>query len=191
MCEVGVMSLSPLVLVFRRRHVLKLAVGTLVAGLALPASAGEDDVKLYVGAFRFAGGDKEVQARDEAIEDVVSGMSFLVRGIARSRLTAANPIATNATIATSGASLTIAMDSRSFTGPLDGSKTKVKSSSGDDMDMHFEITKQSLTQVFAGDEKGRINTFTLDGSKGLDMLVHVYAKQLPKDLVYRVTYERS
>ncbi len=163
----------------------------MAASLARPAFAGDDDAKPYVGAFRHAGGDREREARDRAIDDVVAGMSFLVRKIARDRLTSANPIASSLAFSKSDTSLTVVMDTRSFTGPLDGSKTKVKSISGDEMEMSYDISKKSLTQKFEGDGKGRINIFRLDGDKGLDMKVRVYAQQLPKDLVYRLTYERA
>ncbi len=158
---------------------------------ATSAASAADDISAYVGAFRHSGGDKERLARDKAIDDVVSGMSFVVRGIARGRLTSANPIAVDVTCSTHDKSLTMTMDQRSFTAPIDGSTATVKSVTGDDIDMHYAITKNSLIQVFDRDGRGRVNTFTLDGTKGLAMAVRVYAKQLPKDLNYRLTYERS
>jgi len=177
--------------VLNRRRILYAGASAMIASFSPSASAAEDEAKAYMGAFRHAGGDKERAARDSAIEDVVSGMSFLVRKIARDRLTSANPIASDLKFSKSATSLTVVMDKRSFTGPLDGSKTKVKSISGDDMDMSYDITSKSLTQKFEADKKGRVNIFTLDGDKRLGMKVRVYAEQLPKDLVYRLTYERA
>jgi hypothetical protein len=175
----------------KRRHILIAAAGAVAPNLARAAPSGDDLLKAYVGAFRHTGGDKERIARDRAIEDVVSGMSFLVRKIARDRLTAANAIAVALTFSRTARSLTIAMDDRSFTGPLDGSKTKVKSIGGDEMDMSYQISRDSVTQNFERDGRGRTNTFTLDGDKSLRMNVRVFADQLPKDLVYELTYVRT
>ena len=131
-----------------RRSILWAAAGAVTARLSRAALAAEDDATAYLGAFRHAGGDKERAARDAAIDDVVAGMSFLVRRIARERLQSANPIASDLAFSKSPTTLTVVMDKRSFTGPLDGSKTRVKSISGDDMDMSYDISKKSLAQKF-------------------------------------------
>lgn len=171
---------------------LQLGAGALLGShVGSAAAANGDAVSSYVGQFRHVGGDTDREARDKAIDDVVSGMNGLIRGIARTRLIDANPIAERLGLVADASSLTVTMDKLSYTGPLDGGKVKVKSITGDDMDMHYEITKESLTQVFEGDGRGRVNIFTLGTEGRLLLKVRVYAEQLPKDLIYRLGYERE
>jgi hypothetical protein len=174
-----------------RRQLLVGVAGVLLTSLPRSANAAEDLLKPYLGPFRHSGGDKDLKARDRAIEGVVSEMSFLVRKMARDRLTAANAIAQAIIFSRTATSLTIAMDARVFTGPLDGSKTKVTSSGDTEIDMSYVLSKDSLTQNFERDGRGRINTFTLDGDKSLRLDVRVFADELPKDLVYKLSYVRK
>jgi hypothetical protein len=154
------------------------------------ALAGQEAIKPFLGSYRHAGGDKEREDRDKAIDDVVAGMNVFARGIARDRLKASNPIAAKLEMSADAKALTIAMDTRSYTAPLDGSWVKVKAITGDEMDMRFKIADSILDQIFSGDERGRVNAFRPSSGK-LVMNVRVHASKLPKDLVYKLTYERS
>jgi hypothetical protein len=154
------------------------------------ARAETDPLDSFLGRFRHSGGDSDRKARDKAIDDVVAGMSILVRGIARDRLKEANPIAAKLAFSTTDKDLTVAMDARSYTGPRDGGKVKVKGITGDEMEMHYAIATARIEQVFAAGEKGRTNRFSLDGDT-VAMRVRVHATQLPKDLVYTLTYTRA
>ena len=174
-----------------RRQLLVGVASVLLPSFARTANAAEDLLKPYLGPFRHSGGDKDLKARDRAIEGVVSEMSFLVRKMARDRLTAANAIASLLIFSRTSTELTIVMDDRSFTGPLDGTKTKVISSGDTEIDMNYVLSKNSLTQNFERDGRGRINTFTLEGDKSLRMDVRVFADELPKDLVYKLSYVRK
>lgn len=173
-----------------RRTVIELA--GLAATLALVPRelfAEEPAVNAFLGNFKHVGGNKEREARDRAIEDVVADMSFISRGIARDKLKQSNPVAQKLTLASDPKHLTVTMDGRSYKGPLDGSRVKVKTILGDEMDMHFKIKKAALDQVFSGEDKGRVNAFRFDGAK-LIFNVRVHASALPKDLVYKLTYEK-
>ncbi len=172
----------------RRRVLLLLC--TAGASLSGIARADADPLDPFVGRFRHSGGDKERQARDKAIDDVVAGMNVLVRGIARDRLKEANPIARVLSFAATSKDLTVTMDARSYTGPRDGKKVRVKGITGDELDMHYAIARFRVDQIFSAEERGRTNRFSLD-EEVVSMRIRVHATQLPKDLIYTLTYTRE
>jgi hypothetical protein len=182
----------PRVAIARRRFLRTLG-ACAAAAILLPKevfASAADTVKAFLGSFNHAGGDKERAARDKAIEDVVDDMSIFARGIARDKLKEANPIASTLKFAESGGSLTVTLGKRTYTAPLDGRSVKVKAINGDDMDMKYKVGENRIEQIFSGDEKGRINTFKLDGDT-VTMHVRIHAEALPKDLVYKLTYARG
>lgn len=143
----------------------------------------------FVGTYKFAGGDPERVAVDKAIDAVVSDMSGLVRGIARGRLTDANQVAEELILLGGGNTFAVMVDKRPYTGRLDGTPVKVKTVTGDMMDMRFEVGPQ-LAQIFTDEEKGRTNRFELRGDQ-LIMHVRVHATALPRELLYDLTYTRA
>jgi hypothetical protein len=173
-----------------RRTFIQLAGGA-TATLIAPSIAFADGEhhKAFLGAFKFIGGDAEREARDKAIESVVAEMSFLARGIARDKLKETNPIAAKLSFGATEKALTAALDSRSYTAPLDGSHVKVKGITGDEMKMCFKIRQGAIDQQFSSEDKGRDNGFRYADNK-IVMHVRVRAEKLPKDLVYKLTYER-
>lgn len=174
-----------------RRETLLVAVGAGLAsffGVGLAAAADESAVKAFLGSWKHIGGDAELKARDRAIDDVVSGMNGLIRGIARGRLAEANAIASSLVFSADKKSLTVAADGRKYTAPFDGTKKKVKVITGDEMKLHYAFPEKAISQVFEGDDKGRTNHFKHSGKK-LVMNVTVTATQLPKKLAYKLTYE--
>jgi hypothetical protein len=174
-----------------RRGVL-IATGAASLSTLLPREllAADGAEKPFVGTYKHAGGDKEREARDQAIEDVVSGMNIVSRTIARDRLKSANVIAAAITIASDGTSLTISLDSRTYTAPLSGSSVKVTGITGDKLDLSYAVSTGKIDQKFSGDGKGRVNSFTKSGEQ-LVMNVRVYSNQLPKDLKYKLTYKKA
>lgn len=155
-----------------------------------PALGGEPDHAPFLGKFKHSGGQADVEARDRAIDDVVKGMNVFARGIAKDRLKETNPIAQVMVFTATAKTLTIAMDERSHTAPLDGTKVKVKGITGDELDLHLVVAPGSLKQVFSAEDKGRINSFSFSGST-LVMHVRVHAEKLPKELIYKLSYERA
>jgi len=174
---------------FGRRELLTAAgAGVLATIFPLAASAG-DAATPFLGTFTFSGGDKERQAWEKAIDDVVSGMNAVVRGIARDKLKKSNPIATTLAFAADAKNLTVAFDSRTYTAPLDGAPVRITSILGDDMIMAFKIAGSDLDQRFTGSDDGRTNQFHVDG-KTCVMRVRVFSSKLPKDLVYALSYSK-
>lgn len=174
----------------RRRLLAALGLGGLAWTAPRGLLADEPAIKAFLGSYRHAGGDKERKARDQAIDDVVESMNFIARGIARDKLKETNPIAASLGISADTNNLTITLDGRTYTGPLSGGTVKVKAITGDLMDMRYAVTKTEITQVFSGDDRGRVNRYRLDSGK-LTLHVRVHSSRLPKDLVYSLTYTRA
>jgi hypothetical protein len=150
-------------------------------------AAKDDDAKRFVGRYHYSGGEKEVKARDEAIDGVVSEMNFLVRSIARSRLKASTPITAALRITSTPQQLTVSIGALSYTGPLNGRSVKVVGITGDELDMHYRVSAKRLEQIFKGERGGRVNTFTRNGAT-LGLSVRVFSPKLPKELRYKLSY---
>ncbi|NUP13403.1 MAG: hypothetical protein HOW73_45775 [Polyangiaceae bacterium] len=148
----------------------------------------ESPARAFVGSYRFVGGDVERAAVDRAIDTAIADMNGLVRGIARDRLVAANGVPSELAIVGGGNLLAVVVDRLPYTGRLDGIATKVKTSTGDVMDMRYQIGP-IIEQVFFDSEKGRVNRFELRGTQ-LVMHVRVHAQVLPREVVYDLTFER-
>lgn len=148
---------------------------------AVPAAAGRK-IADYVGAFHHTGGDADRRARDDAIEDVVKEMSFIVRGIARDRLKEANPIAQQVGVALDGEELTVSFDSRRYTAPLSGEPVEVVGITGDTLQLRHRFRKGRVLQLFDGGDKSRRNVLSLDDEGRLTVRVTVSSEKLPKDL---------
>jgi hypothetical protein len=152
--------------------------------LAAPARPTE-----LLGAYRFAGGQRERDALERAIDEVASEMSPLVRGIVRKKLRQATAIAAQLRIEADESHLTVRFDKVTWRAPLDGRRVPVKAVTGDDLELWYEVSERTIDQRFSGDEKGQHNRFWLDDDR-LQFRARIFAEALPKDLLYGLTYER-
>ena len=173
----------------RRRDILY-GIAALIPVAASPSLAFADSspVKSFVGTYEYAGDAAERKARDAAIDDVVSSMTAIARGIARDKLQEATAIPSHVIFAADTKNLTVT-EKAPLTAPLDGSAVDVKGYDDSDMKLTYEIGKDQIVQKLSGDGKGRKTNYTLD-SASLRVHVHVYAKQLPKPLDYDLTFAR-
>jgi hypothetical protein len=147
----------------------------------------------FVGTYEFVGGDAEKDAVTKAIEAGVAPLSPpLVRGVARSRLNAANEVPKQMVFLGYGKWFETRVDGYRYASYLDGSPYKVETSTGDVMDLRFKFPAQAgemMEQAFTDPAKGRVNTFEIVGNR-LIMHVRVSASLLPKDITYDLTFER-
>lgn len=147
-------------------------------------------VEEILGGYKHAGGDKERRALQAAIDDVVAGLGVVSREVARARLERANPIPSSLVLAADKQSLMLAYDAELYSAPLSGKTVKVRSSAGEEMELHVDMTKTSVDQVFSAEDASRTNRLHMvDGKLAIDVVVS--APQLPKALSYRLTYTRS
>jgi hypothetical protein len=144
------------------------------------------------GHYRFSGGEREIQARDQAIDDIVDGMSWLVRGTARSRLKKLNTIPRTITLDVHGDALTMTLPDAVYEAPLDGSPVRVKGPSGDPVELrHAVIGKDRLRQSFSDDDGIRVNFCDRRGDDHIRIVVVMRSDKLPKDLTYELTFRRA
>lgn len=176
---------------FGRRQLLlgaSAATTVLLAGRLVGAADAAVDLSKLCGTYRFAGGEAERRALSDAIEDVVQGLSAIARPIARARLQEANPVPEGLSLRSDAKRFTLAYAAETFTAPLDGTPAKVATSAGDDLELRVHFEKGTLRQVFSGEGKSRTNLLRREGDR-LAIYVRVRAEMLPKELVYRLTFE--
>lgn len=145
----------------------------------------------WVGRYHFVGGQAEFEGRDAAIEEIVQQLNVLIRGIARERLTKANPIPESLTITRSGDDLTVSLDERAHTAPLDGSVVDATDLFGDPIEYHVELDERRLRQHIVGKGGARTNTYRKAGSAKIVMKVRITAPRLPAPLTYSLTYAKQ
>lgn len=158
---------------------------------AKASSAAHESVDAFAGTYRFVGGKAQRDARDAAIDEVVSEMNLFVRGIARDRLRESNAIPTRITMQRSGESIAIAFDDRSYEARLDGTTTKVVGITGDTMKYRVQVLPRGVRQSFDGEDGGRINTMKTGDEGRLDVQVEVHSSRLPRTLRYRLAFRRE
>lgn len=150
----------------------------------------DETVDKLLGNYRFSGGAKERRALDAAIESVVRSMNPLVRPFARKALKRANKIPERARISRADDDLTVELDKRVYTAPINGDSVKVKGITGDMLDLSYVVANGRIEQRFVGESGGRTNVLAPRGEKHMRMAVRVYSDKLPKDLLYGLTYRR-
>ncbi len=144
----------------------------------------------FVGSYAHVGGDSERAAVDKAIEEGIATLSPpLVRGVARSRLNAANKVPKQLVFLAYDGWFEVQVDGRRYAARADGSPYKVETSTGDVMDLRYKFGS-TLEQSFSDPAKARVNTFELKDNR-LIMHVRVSASLLPKDITYTLTFERA
>lgn len=152
--------------------------------------ASPNEIAAMLGGYKHAGGKKERQRVASAIEDVVSRMSLFVRGVARDRLRAANPVPPSLLLSADARSFVLCYRDERFAAPLDGSAVTVRSRDGEAMSLRVALGDKAVSQRFFCEGKSRENRFRLEDER-LIVDVKVVAEQLPKVLAYRLTYTRA
>jgi len=157
-----------------------------------PERSHDDGIEAFSGHYRFAGGARELKARDAAIDEVVQEMSWIVRAAARKRLTRLNEIPRELTLRLGDEALTMVLPDAVYQAPLDGTPVMVEGPSGDDVVLtNRPIGSRRLRQRFTSDDGIRINVCDRRGDDGLVIRVQMHSDKLPKDLVYTLTFARD
>lgn len=149
----------------------------------------EAPVEKFIGTYRWIGGMPEQRVLWRKIENIAGSFNFIAKPIVRDKLAAGNMIAQQIRIEADADTLLIHRDDKSVSAPLDGTSVKVRSMSGEMMAMSFKVVGNEIEQTFAGSAKGRVNRYQLEDAT---LVIHtrVYAAQLPRELVYELTYAR-
>jgi hypothetical protein len=164
----------------------------LLEGSPAASEAGTAAPKI-AGRYQYVGGERERQALDSAIDDVVKEMMFLARPIARRRLRDSNQPSNELYLEVSATQITIVRPGRpTVAARRDGAAVVWTSPEGDEFTVRHRLGADgSLIQEFVGDGNRSLNIFKLasDGSQ-LSVQTTISADRLPKVLRFQMTYRR-
>jgi hypothetical protein len=146
----------------------------------------------FEGEYVFAGGQKDRDGLDAAIETAVEALSPMVRNLGRERLQESNPIPQQLAIDVDGDRVQVLFDGKGYLTSLDGTQVKTESPQGDKVKVSHRMRGASLAENIDGIGGKRNNDFKLnaDGTR-LTMTVEITSGQLPVPVVYRLTYKRK
>lgn len=147
----------------------------------------------FAGNFNYVGGDKQLAARDAAIEKATDSMFFATRGIARGRVKDKTVIRQQLGFSFAGGNITAtASNIAPAVSPENGSPAPYKS--GDDtVQLSQKISPEGkLLQTFTASDGSRSNTYILspDG-KTLNVYITLQSAKLPQPVSYTLTYARA
>ena len=142
----------------------------------------------------FSGTWNQAKADDiaAAINSTVADMNFIKRPIARSRLTKLNPAYRKVVLAISDKEVLVKFDERdAIHMPPGGQSAPWTREDGDKFMVAAQVSRDQLIQTFKNDEGERTNIFKLspDG-RSLTMSATIKSPQLPKPLVYAISFSR-
>ena len=126
-----------------------------------------------------------------AINEAVSPMIFITRGIARSRLTKINPLPHRMRVQLGADTVRVAFDEDPpVAAPLNGTVVSWLNPLANETDqVHVAVAGDTLRQTFVADDGVRENAliFTSDGSRVL-LRVTVTSHRLPRPLTYELLF---
>lgn len=158
-----------------------------------PATVSDGAIpdELFMGHLTFAGGDGERSAIAKSVDAATEAMNFIARGIARNRLKETNRVPSRIELSRRRGQLTVVIDGRRYTGPLDGTPVTVTGLTGDEVEMTYGADGADLIQTFRGEDGGRENTFQLLDEQTVALGVRVFSQRLPADVFYSLTYHHG
>lgn len=157
------------------------------------AATTTDIRQSFAGNFRYAGDQKERQARADAIDRTVSSFFFAVRGIARSKLEDRTRILATCTFEfPEGKIRSIVPGHPTATSPETGAPTGYRVDA-DAFVLSQRFEGKRLIQTFVADDGGtRKNEFTMSADgKLLFMTATLTSRKLSAPVVYTLTYART
>ena len=159
------------------------------AGEGAAAGALPDGLE---GHFAFGEQASERAALEQAIEATAQRLSFVVRGIARSRLRAGNRIAPWLEIRRRGEQITVQFQGRPpMTAPATGAPTSWTNEDGAAVALQHRLDGGTLVQVLRTAEGARTNRLSVAAGGGLQLAVEVSSSRLPAPLKYVLSYTRG
>lgn len=147
----------------------------------------------FAGSYAYAGGDKQLQARDAAIEKATDSMFFATRGIARGRVRDKTVIRAQIGFSFAGGMITgTASDVGAATSPETGAPVPYKAGSETVQLSQKILPDGRLFQTFTASDGSRSNTYVLspDG-KTINIFITLKSEKLPRPISYTLTYLRK
>lgn len=154
------------------------------------AGVSEAEADRFVGRYAYAGGEAQRAALRDAIEELVAQLGALLRGVARDKLIATNPVFDTVSITRKGSELVLTYGALTNVCNLDGSSSQVEGIDGSSLKCRLSMDGGALVQRVDGSRGGRVNTFTIDESGRISMKTRIHSKLMPADLRYTLTFQR-
>jgi hypothetical protein len=137
------------------------------------------------GTWKLTGGD-DIPA---VLEKGTASVSFLIRGIARSRLKKTNSAYQRIQIQRPAGEVTIQYDDRQPQHmPADGRAVKWTREDGEAFQISARTERGELVQHYQGEDGERTNVFHFEGG-ALTLTVTVKSPKLPQPITYKLTYK--
>ena len=166
------------------------------AALAVPTSApapASDATKAiiapFLGSYVVVDREKSQRALEKAIEDIVQQLTFIIRGIARDKMSDAIHIAETIDITADDKILSITVNKTKIDMRLDGQAIPQTIENGELRAASIAF-KGGLEQKLDDGDQGSVHRYVLSGDR-LIMTTRIYSTQLPEDLVYAVELRRK
>ncbi|MEO8799993.1 MAG: hypothetical protein ABI551_19000 [Polyangiaceae bacterium] len=147
----------------------------------------------FAGTFTYAGGDKQRAGIDAAIETAITGMFFVAKPIARSKLHEKTAVKNSVGFSFAKGKITsTASGAAPATSKDDGTGAPYKVD-GETIRVLQNVTPNAhLLQTFAATDGTRSNDYTLSADgKTLTMTVTLSSGKLPRAVHYALTYQRD
>ncbi|MCA9718904.1 MAG: hypothetical protein KC468_29820 [Myxococcales bacterium] len=162
---------------------------------AAPAASDEvaDPAARLTGTFRFVGGERQRSALRDAIDKAVEQLSWVIRGIGRSRLEAVTKIPPAVTFEIGASTIKMTYFGRpTVEAPADGTFVQRTDPQGKPMRVSFTMRGDTLVQKFEGENGVRTNRVTVseDGQR-MTVRVSLESKRLQDPLKYTLSYRRG
>ena len=176
-----------------------------IAVLAAVASAGtaslgsaatpESEPNALLGAYHYAGGERELEEIEGSIDEVVDQMNILIRGIARRRIKGPNLPANRLTLGLSNGQIRISRAGQpDIAAPADGTAVKWRNpENGNELTVIHRLGADGvLLQKLVGDRGTSTSQFELaSDAVRLTVRTVIRADQLAAPIRFSATYQRA
>lgn len=166
---------------------------TVAALVAAPAPANNLPLRMRLqGMFRVAPGSANQANRDAAIQRSVDALFLLIRPIATSRITEANPVFPSVRIAFYDGLIDVATPPVAARSPEDGAARTTRGLDGETNQLVQSFTSDALVQRTWTDAGSRTTRFVpSDDGQRLTLHVQIRSPRLPVPVRYTMAYARS
>ena len=178
-----------------RSAFLRFALPGAAAVLALQPrfSFAAGDPTQLSGRYRYAGGRAQREKLDQAIEQVVSQLNFMIRGIARNRLQEGLAVRSSLEFDFSPSHATFRRPGIPLIrGPHNGSAIKWRNDKNEPVTIYLDLTGNTFKVRYKGDGSDSRYTYRFDDDGDrLNVRASIYHVRMPEKINYGLTYKRA
>ncbi len=153
------------------------------------ARADASSAEQFIGEYRDVSARHSKQRIGEAIERATAPMGLFVRGAARRKLEAVNPVYASFSITRNGDVLTTNFAGSSYTAALDGKPSRNVAQAGGPVDVSYSVGGNTLHAHYRNaDGEKRVELTALPGKPATGVRVTLTSKRLPRPVAYKLAY---